>query len=157
MPRLARAGSGALVAPGGGVGGWRLAAGDDGTFEDLSLVSDGGMVGPLGLGEVRVGVRAGGLNFRDVLIALGMYPGGGSVGGEGAGVVLEVGPGVEGLAVGDRVMGLLSGGLGPVSVTDHRLVTLMPEEWSFAQAASVPIAFLTAYYGLVDLAGLSSG
>ena len=157
VPRLARAGSGALVAPGGGVGGWRLAAGDDGTFEGLSLVSDGGMVGPLGLGEVRVGVRAGGLNFRDVLIALGMYPGGGSVGGEGAGVVLEVGPGVEGLCVGDRVMGLLSGGLGPVSVTDHRLVTLMPEDWSFAQAAAIPVAFLTAYYGLVDLAGLGSG
>ena len=65
-------------------------------------------------------------------------------------------PGVEGLAVGDRVMGLLDG-LGPVSVADRRLMALVPEEWSFAQAASVPIAFLTAYYGLVDLAAVKKG
>ena len=114
------------------------------------------MAEALGPGQVRVGMRAGGLNFRDVLIALGMYPGEASVGGEGAGVVLEVGPEVEGLAVGDRVMGLFSG-LGPVSVTDHRLLARVPEEWSLAQAASAPITFLTAYYGLVDLAGLHSG
>ena len=108
------------------------------------------------MGQVRVGVRAGGLNFRDVLVALGMYPGEATVGGEGAGVVLEVGPGVDGLAVGDRVMGLCSG-FGPVAVVDHRLVVEMPEGWSFAQAASVPIVFMTAYYGLIDLAGLGSG
>ena len=115
------------------------------------------VLGELGVGEVRVGVRAAGLNFRDVLIALGMYPGVAMVGGEGAGVVLEVGPGVEGLCVGDRVMGVLPGGFGPVSVTDHRLVVRVPEGWSFVQAASVPTVFLTAYYALVDLAGLGGG
>jgi NADPH:quinone reductase-like Zn-dependent oxidoreductase/acyl carrier protein len=97
------------------------------------------------------------LNFRDVLIALDMYPGESTVGGEGAGVVWELGPGVEGLAAGDRVMGLLAGGFGPVSVTDHRLITRVPAGWSFAQAASVPTVFLTAYYGLVDLAALKPG
>ncbi len=111
---------------------------------------------PLGVGEVRVGVRAAGLNFRDVLIALGMYPGTASLGSEGAGVVLEVGPGVEGLCVGDRVMGMMPG-FGPVAVTDRRLVVRVPEGWSFVEAASVPAAFLTAYYGLVDLAGLRGG
>ena len=156
VPRLARAGSGVLEVS-EGVSEWRLAAGVGGSLEDLSLVSSPEAGEPLGFGRVRVGVRTGGLNFRDVLIALGMYPGEGTVGSEGAGVVLEVGPGVEGLAVGDRVMGLLGSGLGPVSVTDHRLLTVMPEGWSFAQAASVPVVFLTAYYGLVDLAGLRSG
>ena len=92
-----------------GVAEWCLDAGGGGTLEDLSLVPAPEMVGSLGSGQVRVGVRAGGLNFRDVLIALGMYPGEAVVGGEGAGVVLECGPGVEGLAVGDRVMGLFSG------------------------------------------------
>ena len=155
VPRLERVGGGVLVPP-VGVGGWRLHAGVGGTFEDLSLVPFPEAVGPLEWGQVRVGVRAGGLNFRDVLIALGMYPGEAIVGGEGAGVVLELGPGVEGLAVGDRVMGLLDG-LGPVSVADYRLVARVPEEWSFVQAASVPIAFLTAYYGLVGLAAVKKG
>ena len=142
---------GALTAP---EGAWWLAAGGSGTVEDLSLV--GGEVRSLGEGEVRVGVRAGGVNFRDVLIALGMYPGAASVGGEGAGVVLEVGPGVTDLAVGDRVMGMLTGGLGPVSVADQRVLARMPEGWSFTQAAGVPVAFLTAYFALQDLAGLAA-
>ncbi len=160
-PRLARVGEqhgggpdGALAAP-VGTGAWRLAA-SGGTVEDLAVVAAPEAMAPLGVGEVRVGVRAAGLNFRDVLIALGMYPGTANVGSEGAGVVLEVGPGVEGLCVGDRVMGMMPG-FGPVAVTDRRLVVRVPEGWSFVEAASVPIAFLTAYYGLVDLAGLRGG
>jgi polyene macrolide polyketide synthase len=156
VPRLARVGSGGVLAVPGGVGEWRLHAGVGGTLEDLSLVSAPEMAGVLEPGQVRVGVRVGGLNFRDVLIALGMYPGEAVVGGEGAGVVLEVGPGVEGLVVGDRVMGLFSG-LGPVLVTDCRLVVRVPEGWSFARAAAAPVAFLTAYYALVGLAGLGQG
>jgi acyl transferase domain-containing protein/NADPH:quinone reductase-like Zn-dependent oxidoreductase/NADP-dependent 3-hydroxy acid dehydrogenase YdfG/acyl carrier protein len=158
VARLARGDVGVgdgLVAP-AGVGEWRLDAGAEGSFEGLSLVAAPELGDSLGTGEVRVGVRAGGLNFRDVLIALGMYPGEAVVGSEGAGVVSEVGPGVEGLCVGDRVMGLL-GGFGPVAVTDQRFVVRVPDEWSFAQGASVPIVFLTAFYGLVDLAGVRPG
>nr|WP_107908416.1 MDR/SDR family oxidoreductase [Streptomyces chartreusis] len=69
-------------------------------------------------------------------------------------MVVEVGPEVTGLVVGDRVMGLLDGAFGPLAVTDARLLARVPEGWSFEQAASVPIVFLTAYYALVDLAGL---
>ena len=74
------------------------------------------------------------MNFRDVLVALGMYPGGGELGVEGAGVVVEVGPGVAGLAVGDAVMGLL-GVVGSEAVVDPRLVTPVPPGWSLAAAA----------------------
>ncbi len=103
-------------------------------------------------------VRAAGLNFRDVLIGLGMYPDPGAVmGGEVAGVVLEAGPGVRGLAAGDRVLGMASGCFGPVAVTDARLVARVPEGWGFAAAAGVPVAFLTAWYGLVDLGGARAG
>ncbi|KOV64276.1 alcohol dehydrogenase catalytic domain-containing protein, partial [Streptomyces sp. MMG1121] len=63
----------------------------------------------LAAGEVRIAVRAAGLNFRDVLIALGMYPGEAPLGSEGAGVVVEVGSGVVDLCPGDRVMGLFAG------------------------------------------------
>ncbi len=121
--------------------------------EGLALVGAPEAEVSLGVGQVRVGVRAAGLNFRDVLIALGVYPGEASVGGEGAGVVLEVGAGVERSCVGDRVMGFMDGSIGPVAVTDSRLVVGMPDGWSFARAASIPIAFATAYYALVDLAG----
>ncbi len=81
----------------------------------------------------------------------------GGVGGEGAGVVLEVGAGVVGFGLGDRVMGLFDGAFGPVAVADHRLLERVPEGWSFAQGASVPIVFLTAYYALMDLAGVREG
>ncbi len=157
VPRLERVGScGELRIPEGG--GWRLEVGGGGRLEDLVVVSCPEVVQePLGVGQVRVEVRAAGVNFRDVLIALGVYPGDAMVGGEGAGVVLEVGPGVEGLAVGDRVMGLFEGAFGSVVVTDRRLVVGVPEGWSFTRAASVPIVFLTAYYALVDLGAVRAG
>src|SRR6202008_3604045 len=89
-------------------------------------------------------------------VALGMYPGGGELGAEGAGVVVEVGPGVTGLAVGDAVMGLL-GVVGSEAVVDERLVVPVPAGWSLVQAASVPVVFLTALYGLSVLAGVRAG
>jgi NADPH:quinone reductase-like Zn-dependent oxidoreductase/acyl carrier protein len=113
---------------------------------------------PLAAHEIRVGVRAAGLNFRDVLNALGMYPGeAGLLGIEGAGIVLETGADVTRFAPGDHVMGLLSGGFGPVSVTDHRYLAAIPDGWSFEQAASAPIVFLTAYFALADLGALQPG
>nr|AGS49670.1 malonyl CoA-acyl carrier protein transacylase [uncultured bacterium esnapd13] len=154
VPRLARMDK-ALVVPEDG--GWVLEQSRSGTLRDLAFVSTDVAVRALRPGEVRVGVRAAGLNFRDVLIALGTYPGDGVMGGEAAGVVLEVGPGVDDLSPGDRVFGLMDGGFGPVAITDRRLLGVVPDGWSFATAASVPVVFATAYYGLVDLASLSPG
>lgn len=112
---------------------------------------------PLQAGQVRVAVAAVGVNFRDVVAALGMYPGQAPpLGAEGAGVVLETGPEVTDLAVGDAVMGFL-GGAGPLAVVDQQLVTRVPQGWSFAQAAAVPVVFLTAWYGLADLAEIKAG
>ncbi len=157
-PRLAPASSsGALNAP-QGVARWRLAADRSGTLEGLDLVEYPEAERALGESEIRVAMRAAGLNFRDVLVALGMVRlDDMSMGGEGAGVVLEVGAGVEDLQVGDRVMGLIPGAMGQVAVDDHRGLVRMPQGWSFVQAASVPVVFLTAYYGLVDLAALRKG
>ncbi len=157
--RLVRAGSGALAAP-AGAGEWRLDYGEGGSLTDLHLVACPWFGEPLGSGQVRVALAAMGVNFRDLVAALGLVPLPGeddAIGSEGAGVVLEVGPGVEGLHPGDRVLGLFSACFGPLSVTDQQLLVPVPEGWSFARAASVPSAFLTAYYGLVDLAGLGRG
>ncbi|MFD5703209.1 SDR family NAD(P)-dependent oxidoreductase, partial [Streptomyces lasiicapitis] len=159
-PRLVRAGGGVLAVPAGDT--WQLGVTGRGTLENLALLpvaEDAEVSGgrPLGAGEVRVEVRAAGVNFRDPLIALGMYPGDAVMGTEGAGVVVEVGAEVTDLAVGDRVLGLLEAAFGPLAVADARMVARMPEGWSFAQAASVPTVFLTAYYALRDLAGLEAG
>ena len=64
---------------------------------------------------------------------------------------------MAGLAAGDRVLGLADGGFGPVAVADARLLVPVPDGWSFAQAAAVPVAFATAWYALVDLAGARAG
>ncbi|MFI9273487.1 SDR family NAD(P)-dependent oxidoreductase [Kitasatospora sp. NPDC052896] len=158
VPRLARVATDEALVPPRGAAAWRLGIPVKGTLDNLALVEHPAAVAPLEPGSVRIGVRASGLNFRDVLNALGMYPGNaGLLGLEGAGVVLEVGPGVTDLAVGDRVFGMLSGGFGPVAVVDRRMIARMPDTWTFAQAASVPVVYLTAYYALVDLAGLRAG
>ncbi|WP_055526218.1 type I polyketide synthase [Streptomyces graminilatus] len=157
VPRLGRVSAGGQLAlPVGESGAWRLDVVERGTLEGLGLTSVPEV--ELMAGQVRIAVRAAGVNFRDVLNALGMYPGDvKDFGLEGAGVVTEVGPGVSELAVGDRVFGMFSGAFGPEAVADARTVAGVPEGWSFAQAASVPIVFLTAYYALTDLGALESG
>jgi acyl transferase domain-containing protein/NADPH:quinone reductase-like Zn-dependent oxidoreductase/acyl carrier protein len=155
-PRLAARPQDVLEVPAAAA--WRLDIPTKGRLESLALVAHPEVDAPLGEGEVRIAVHAAGLNFRDVLDALGLYPGDpGPLGGEGAGVVLEVGPGVTSVAPGDRVLGLLRAAFGPVAVTDHRLLARMPAGWSYVEAAAIPIVFLTAYYGLVDLARLGPG
>jgi mycoketide-CoA synthase len=153
-PRLATGGD-ALALPAGDD--WRLDVTEAGTLANLALVPSATGAAALEPGQVRIAVRAAALNFRDVLLALGMYPGSAPFGSEAAGVVVEVAPDVTDLAVGSRVMGLVSGAIAPLAVTDRRLVTAVPTGWSYAQAAAAPIAFMTAYHGLVDLAGLAAG
>ncbi|MFG2684415.1 SDR family NAD(P)-dependent oxidoreductase, partial [Streptomyces sp. NPDC048392] len=139
----------------------RLAHAGNGTLEGIvwgpSCENQGSRT--LGEHEVRIAIRAVGLNFRDVLIPLGMYPDAENarMGSEGAGVVTGIGPGVTGVAVGDRVMGVWQDGFRSCVVVDERVVVPVPEGWSFVEAASVPVAFVTAFYALVDVAGVRSG
>ncbi|GCB87646.1 type I polyketide synthase [Streptomyces noursei] len=155
--RLARLESGRGLVPPPGTP-WRLGSRAKGSLDGLALQAHPEARRPLTGHEVRVGIRAAGLNFRDVLNALGMYPGdAGLFGSEAAGVVVEVGPDVTTLAPGDRVTGMLFGGFGPLGITDARLLTLVPAGWSWETAASVPLVFLTAYYALTELGGLRAG
>ncbi|MEV6569186.1 SDR family NAD(P)-dependent oxidoreductase [Streptomyces kronopolitis] len=158
LPKVAPVHSGtALREPVDGTG-WRLGMTGKGTLDHLTLLPHDDAERPLQQGEIRLAVRAAGVNFRDVLNVLGMYPGdAGAFGLEGAGVVTETGPGVIGFAPGDRVMGLFPSAFGPVVVADERMVIRVPEGWSFAQAASVPVVFLTAYFALVELGGVQAG
>ena len=158
--RLVRsAGSGRIALTGGfGAGrGWRLDALGGGTLDNVDRAENPRATRALEPGEVRIQVRASGINFMDVAGALGLahFPDG--LGAEGSGVVVETGPGADRFAVGDRVMGGFPSTFAPVSIADERMITAIPADWSFEQAASVPAVFLTAFYGLSDLAGLRAG
>ncbi|WP_146175095.1 type I polyketide synthase, partial [Umezawaea tangerina] len=156
-PRLTRAFAGTVPAFDGD-GAWRMDFTEQGTVDNLITIPWPDAERELEPHEVRIAVRAAGVNFRDVMNALGMYPGdAGLMGLEAAGVVLGVGSAVVGLAPGDRVMGMMDAAFGPVAVADHRMVCPMPAGWTFTEAAGVPLVFLTALYGLGDLAGLSAG
>ncbi|MGQ0838459.1 SDR family NAD(P)-dependent oxidoreductase, partial [Actinokineospora sp.] len=156
--RLARLGSGPALVPPSGTP-WRLDTRRRGSLGELTLVPCPDVLAPLTGRQIRVRVAAAGVNFRDVLSALGMYPGAVvSLGAEAAGVVVGIGPEVTRLRLGDRVMGVVGDGFGTVLVADdERTFIRVPQGWSWDVAASVPVVFLTAYFGLVDLAGLRPG
>jgi acyl transferase domain-containing protein/NADPH:quinone reductase-like Zn-dependent oxidoreductase/acyl carrier protein len=159
VPRLVKvtAGGGMLAVPPGN-GSWHLVGADAAGIEGLALAPLPAAGAPLAAGQVRLAIRATGVNFRDVLIATGLFVAEDtSLGIEGAGVVIEVGSGVTGLAPGDRVLGILHEGFGPVVIADHRGLVRIPTGWTFAEAATVPISFLTAYAALVELAGVRPG
>jgi acyl transferase domain-containing protein/NADPH:quinone reductase-like Zn-dependent oxidoreductase/acyl carrier protein len=156
-PRLVRPEGVCRLDPPDGVEAWRLGLTQKGTLEGLALVANPIAQEPLREGQVRVAVRACGLNFRDVLIALDVYPGEAPLGSEAAGVVTEIGPGVQDLAVGDRVMGLINDAFAPLAIAERSVLEKVPVGWKFVDAAATPIAFLTAYHALVDLAELRQG
>ncbi|MFB6888772.1 beta-ketoacyl synthase N-terminal-like domain-containing protein [Kitasatospora sp. NPDC056327] len=113
-----------------------------------------------GPGQVEIEVAAAGLNFSDVLKAMGAYPGAAGtvpLGVECAGRVSAVGPGVERFRTGDRVMAVVPSALAAYATTEEHLVAPRPAALDDEQAAAVPIAFLTAVYGLDHLARLRAG
>ncbi|OCB32223.1 polyketide synthase [Mycobacterium malmoense] len=145
-----------LLAPPGD-GPWRLGIGTAGTFENLRLEPVPNAGAPLEPGQVRVELRAIAANFRDIMITLGMFTHDALLGGEGAGVVTEVGPGVTEFAVGDSVYGFFPDGSGTLVAGDVRLLQPMPADWSYAEAAAISAVFTTAYMAFVHLADVQPG
>ncbi|WP_157897579.1 type I polyketide synthase [Mycolicibacterium rutilum] len=95
-------------------------------------------------GYVQVRVEAAGLNFRDVLNVLGLYPGDpGPIGGDFAGVVTQLGDGVTGLEVGQRVYGFMQGAFASRFNVPAQLVAPVPEGLNPVAAATIPAAALT--------------
>jgi myxalamid-type polyketide synthase MxaB len=111
-----------------------------------------------GPGQVEIQVCAAGLNFRDVLNAMGLYPGGPiPFGAECGGTVTAVAPGVEDIRVGDDVIAIAAGSLGAFVIADAQAVVPKPAALRFEEAATIPITFLTAYYAFRQLGSLSQG
>ena len=146
---------------------FRLGLSSYGVLDNLSLMpAERNVPQP---GEVEIQVKAGGLNFRDVLNALGLLQ---SVaesmgfatasevpfGGECAGVVAAVGSGVKDLQVGDAVIAAQAmGSLRQFITVPTDFVVHKPAGMSFADAVTTPTTFLTAYYGLIHCAKLKKG
>jgi len=115
------------------------------------------------VGEVMVEVAAVGLNFRDIMAATGILPdeaeGEGAwwrnLGLEFAGTVLQVGEGISGFKAGDRVMGMGKGFLRRFAAADARFLMHVPDQVTLEDAATLPAAFMTAHYSLVDVGRLA--
>ena len=114
-----------------------------------------------GAGEVAIAVKAAGMNFRDVLKALALYPAETAdariFGDEVAGVVTAVGSGVTHVAPGDRVFGLAVFGLATVSMAREGDVRRIPDGLSFEAAATLPVVFMTSWHALQTVARLQPG
>lgn len=118
---------------------------------------------PPGAGEVRIAVRAAGVNFPDTIIIRDMYqfkpPRPYAPGGEIAGVVEAVGAGVAGLAVGDRVVALTmyAGGFASHANVPTGNIFAIPDAMPFDEAACLLFTYGTSYYGLKDRGRLAEG
>jgi NADPH:quinone reductase-like Zn-dependent oxidoreductase len=111
--------------------------------------------------QVQIQVSATGLNFNDVLKAMGMYPGMADglipLGSECTGTVVAVGAGVEGFAIGDPVVAIAPSSFGTFVTAPALLVWRKPSQLSFEEAATIPVAFVTSVYALRHLAQLTEG
>jgi len=114
-----------------------------------------------GRGEVEIQVCAVGLNFREVMKALGVYPGlpEGPInfGGDCAGRIVALGSGVDGFMIGDEVLGMAPICFSSFAIVSAHLLVPKPPHLSFEEAVTIPSVFLTAYYALYSLTRLSQG
>lgn len=112
----------------------------------------------VGANELEVEVYATGLNFRDVLTVLNMYPGAtGILGNECTGKVTAVGKDVTKFRVGDEVIALVANSFASYAIVPENVAIHKPASLSFVEAATIPVAFLTANYALNTLAKMKAG
>lgn len=116
-------------------------------------------------GEVEIRVHATALNFRDVMLALGLLSESATMGGfygpnlgvECSGEVTRVGAGVTHVRVGDRVCAFAVGCFGSHVTTRAQYAIQIPGTMSMADATTLPMAFLTAYHALINVGRLRAG
>ncbi|MEO6738835.1 MAG: KR domain-containing protein, partial [Chthoniobacteraceae bacterium] len=114
-----------------------------------------------GPGEVLIDVKAAGMNFRDVLKALALYPGEAPdariFGDEVGGVIKAVGADVKHIAPGDRVFGLAVFGLSTQTLARGGDIRRIPGKLTFEEAATLPVVFMTSWHALKNVARLRKG
>ncbi|KAK6072395.1 polyketide synthase [Seiridium cupressi] len=133
-----------------------LDIGTPGRLDTLRFIDDHAALDLLEGAQVEIEVKSAGLNFKDVMIAMGQLPKD-RLGLDAAGVVSRIGADVTNFRPGDRVMTWKQGTFSNFIQTDESLVQLMPESFDFNTAASVPLVYSTAYYAIVTAANLKKG
>ncbi|KOT90111.1 hypothetical protein ADK70_17685 [Streptomyces rimosus subsp. pseudoverticillatus] len=163
VPRLTELPSPTGAYPGDGFRAYTLDVRNPGLSYDLAWrETTPPSVGP---GQVAVAVRAAALNYRDIMQATGLLPaeaeevtgGQAGLGLECSGVVSAVGDGVTSLRVGDRVLALAPDSLSTHTVTSEHAAGRVPDTMSFADAVTLPVAFLTVHYSFARLARPAAG
>ena len=142
---------------------WNLTIESPGALETLRY--EVSARAPLAPNQVEIAIAAASLNFRDLMLAMGMLPSVASetatrmagIGGDCAGTIVRCSSEVIGFSPGDEVLAISPNALGNSGCTRFELVAPKPKNLSFEQAAGVPIAFATAHYGLYQLARLGKG
>lgn len=135
---------------------WEIS--NTGSLSEILFVDSKPLSETLPSGVVEVEARAFGLNFRDVMDAMGLVETE-LVKNEIAGIITRLGPNTEasGLRVGDRVCGVAMGTFASISRAHWMCLTQIPDGMSFETAASIPAVFVTAYHSLVTVARLKRG
>lgn len=112
-------------------------------------------------GEVRIQVKAIGMNYKDLLIAQGVITDTAAIdsgfGLECAGIVMEAGPDVDKVKLGDRVAVISSGCFTNTKTVSQQLCCKIPNKMSFEEAASIPVAYCTAFHSLFNLGKAGRG
>ncbi|KEZ39405.1 putative polyketide synthase protein [Scedosporium apiospermum] len=134
----------------------KMVVGATGVLESLHFVDDQMRNSDLAEDEIEIEVKAIGMNHRDVLAVTGKLPNE-EFGQEASGIVTAVGAAVTDIHIGDRVAALASNALASYARTKSHLILKIPSEMTFESAASLPVAYCTAYYSVIELARLSEG
>ncbi|KAJ6013440.1 hypothetical protein N7540_008031 [Penicillium herquei] len=132
----------------------RLSAGQGRVLDELHFTDDDSRDAPLSEDHIEIRVQCTGLNFRDVLMAMGQLRGD-KLGQECSGVVSKVGSAVMDFSVGDRVSAMSPGSLSTYTRCPASCAWVIPYDMSWQVAASIPAVFCTAYYSLVELGRLA--
>ena len=127
-----------------------------GLLDTLSFVNDERPASPLPHDEIEIEVKASGLNFKDIILALGQLSGY-YLGQECSGVVTKIGSGASKLEIGDRVCAIAAGSIASVARCKTDCAVKLPDSISFLNGASIPLIHCTAYYCLAHVARLKPG
>ncbi|GLA88443.1 type I Iterative Polyketide synthase (PKS) [Aspergillus tubingensis] len=132
----------------------KIAVGTLGALDSLYWTDD--LVQPLGPGEIEIKVACTGANFKDVVITMGQVASP-YLGIECSGTVARVGDKVDSLKPGDRVCAMSHGAYSTYARCPATSAAVIPDSMNFETAASLPVTYSTAQYGLVELAKIEAG